>query len=207
MREMASRISTSRVPRRDSFQGSISSGYVRVVQLAPAQVDPGRGLMTFHVERTDYDPQDGFLYYVKFKPMLEMDKDEIHARIPVRVSISLSETGDIADLMFEVPKTCRTDHALTFFKVPSDATYVDPRIFVAMPGQNGDTVINAPAKLDLDLAGRIVGMEIHWSPSDHMPVTQEDELKQLQTSAADVAERDDQPSTTVVSQPVHRCDT
>lgn len=121
--------------------------------------------MAYRVERTEYDPQDGFLYYVAFKPTLELEKDEIHSRVAVEAGISLTETGDLADLSFELPKTCRSAMARTFFARPA-AEYVEPRVFIVMPDQSGDTVLKAPAKLDLDLAGRIVGMEIQWTPSD-----------------------------------------
>lgn len=121
--------------------------------------------MAYRVERTEYDPQDGFLYYVAFKPTLELEKDEIHDRVPVEAGISLTETGDIADLSFELPKSYRSALARTFIRQPA-ADYVEPRVFIAIPDQSGDTVLKAPAKLDLDLAGRIVGMEIQWTPSD-----------------------------------------
>jgi hypothetical protein len=49
------------------------------------------------------------------------------------------------------------------------ANYIEPRVFVAVPGFSGDTVVNAPAKLDIDLSGRIVGMEIQWQPEDFGP--------------------------------------
>jgi hypothetical protein len=42
--------------------------------------------------------------------------------------------------------------------------YVAPRIFIDFPGQSGDAVIKASANLDLDLAGRIMGMELLWTP-------------------------------------------
>jgi hypothetical protein len=121
--------------------------------------------MAYRVERTEYDPQDGFLYYVAFKPRLELEKDEIHTRVPLEAGISLTEKGDIADLSFELPKTCRSAVARTFITKPA-ADYLEPRVYIAMPDQSGDTVLKAPAKLDLDLAGRIVGMEIQWTPSD-----------------------------------------
>jgi hypothetical protein len=44
--------------------------------------------------------------------------------------------------------------------------YIEPRVLIAVPGFSGDAVMNAPAKLDLDLAGRIVGMEIKWQPGE-----------------------------------------
>lgn len=153
--------------------------------------------MSFRVERTEYDPQSGFLYYVSFKPTLELEKDEIHSRIPVETALSLSELGDIADLSFVLPKTCRSEHALTFVNRPGESQYVEPRIFIAMPEHSGDAVITAPAKLDLDIAGRIVGMEIHWAPSEKMAVTDEEQLAELQREAADVIEREEQPNTEI----------
>lgn len=120
--------------------------------------------MTFKIERTEYDPEDGFQYYLSFKPNLEIGTEEIKNRMAVEAAVSLSETGELADLTFILPKPCRNDHALTFLKREASAEYVEPHVFIAIPGSNGDAVVNAPAKLDLDLAGRIVGMEINWSP-------------------------------------------
>ena len=122
--------------------------------------------MTFRVERSQYDPQDGFLYYVAFKPNLEIETEQVHARMPVEAAVSVSETGDLADLTFLLPKTCRNDLALTFICKEPKAKFAENRVFVAIPGFNGDAVITAPAKLDLDVAGRIVGMEIQWSPEE-----------------------------------------
>ncbi len=121
--------------------------------------------MSFRVERSQYDPQDGFLYYVAFKPNLEIETEEVHARMPIEAAVSVSETGDIAHLSFVLPKTCRNDQAMTFIRKELTSC-VESRVFIAIPGYNGDAVVQAPAKLDLDLAGRIVGMEIHWSPED-----------------------------------------
>lgn len=121
--------------------------------------------MSFRVERSQYDPQNGFLYYVAFKPNLEIEAEEVHARMPIEAAVSVSETGDLADLSFVLPKTCRNEQAMTFIRKEL-TSYVEPRVFIAIPGYNGDALVKAPAKLDLDLAGRIVGMEIHWSPED-----------------------------------------
>jgi hypothetical protein len=134
--------------------------------LASVSMKRKYGSMTFRVERSQYDPQEGFLYYVAFKPNLEIEADEVHARMPVEAAVSVSETGDLADLTFVLPKTCRNDQALTFIKKEQMAGYAENRVFIAIPGYNGDAVVQAPAKLDLDLAGRIVGMEIQWSPED-----------------------------------------
>jgi hypothetical protein len=120
--------------------------------------------MPFKIERSEFDAEDGFLYYVSFKPYLQVSTDEIKTRMPVEAAISVSETGELADLTFELPKPCRNDLALQFIRNDTMADYIEPRVLIAVPGFNGDAVLNAPAKLDLDLAGRIVGMEIKWQP-------------------------------------------
>ena len=120
--------------------------------------------MPFKVERSEFTPEDGFLYYVSFKPHLQISTDEIQTRMPVEAAISVSETGELADLTFELPKPCRNDLALQFIRNDTMADYIEPRVLIAVPGFNGDSVLKAPAKLDLDRAGRIVGMEIQWQP-------------------------------------------
>jgi len=84
--------------------------------------------------------------------------------MPVEAAISVSETGELADLAFELPKPCRNDLALQFIRNDAMADYIEPKVLIAVPGFSGDAVLKAPAKLDLDRAGRIVGMEIQWQP-------------------------------------------
>ena len=87
--------------------------------------------------------------------------------MPVEAAISVSETGELADLAFELPKPCRNDLALQFIRNDTMADYIEPKVLIAVPGFSGDAVLKAPAKLDLDRAGRIVGMEIQWQPGTH----------------------------------------
>ena len=117
--------------------------------------------MVFQVERSPFDPESGFEYYICFKPESEVEGDEVRARISVDVGISLSETGDVADLAFMLPKICRNDHALSFLKRDPYANCVENRVFIAIPGLSGDAVLNVPATLELDQAGRIVAIEIN----------------------------------------------
>ncbi len=118
--------------------------------------------MPIQVERGNLDPQDGrYQYYVGFKGNTSREQAEVHVRVPVEVAVSVSETGDLADLSFEVPKKYRNDVALTFIRQETPhVNYVDPRVFVAIPGASGDAVLSAVANLELDAAGRIIGMDI-----------------------------------------------
>ncbi|HMK30620.1 MAG TPA: hypothetical protein VK473_13110 [Terriglobales bacterium] len=128
-------------------------------------VDP-RSDMSIQVERSEFDPSVGFQYYVYFKPHMEEEGGHVHSRMPIETAVSVSESGDLADFTFEVPKPCRSDHALSFIRKHKGVNYVAPRLFIDFPGLNGDAVVRASAHLDLDLAGRIVGMEILWSPPE-----------------------------------------
>ncbi|MDR3764827.1 MAG: hypothetical protein P4M01_12100 [Acidobacteriota bacterium] len=121
--------------------------------------------MSVRVERAGYDPENGFLYYVVFKPNLELGEDEVFAREDVEVSVSLSETGDLADLSFVVPKMLRSMQALSFICAEDTGRYVEPHAFVTVPGISGDSVVSIPGRLELDQAGRIVGMAMQWQPS------------------------------------------
>ncbi len=120
--------------------------------------------MPIQVDRDDFDLRDGFRYYVSFKPHA-LDHDDPHARVPVEVAISVCENGDLADMSFELPKYCRTDQALAFIQQQEEARFVSPRVFVVRPGCSGDAVISALGHLEMDLAGRIIGMEIQWAPT------------------------------------------
>jgi|HubBroStandDraft_6_1064221.scaffolds.fasta_scaffold126826_2 hypothetical protein len=117
--------------------------------------------MAFQVDRSAFDPESGFEYYICFKPPVEVEGDEVQSRISIEASVSVSETGDVADLCFIVPKACRNDYALSYLKRDPSVNCVENRVFIAIPGLNGDAVFNAPATLELDHGGRIVAIEIN----------------------------------------------
>ena len=120
--------------------------------------------MSIQVEKSGFDPTVGFQYYLYFKPHMNEDGGDVRQRIPVDVAVSLSESGEIADCSFELPKTLRNDRSMAFLRGHNGVNYIAPRIFIDFPGQSGDAVIKAAANLDLDLSGRIMGMELLWSP-------------------------------------------
>ena len=121
--------------------------------------------MAIHVQRTEFDEHSGYQYYVAFNSNGTLEEEEVQERVPVEVAASLCENGDLADFSFEVPKTCRSETACEFLNASENARYVEPRVYVTMPGLSGDTVVAAPGRLELDFAGRIIGMEIRWSPA------------------------------------------
>ena len=116
-----------------------------------------------NVERSEFDPDEGRCqYYVLLKPNACKEEVEVHLRVPVEVGLSVSETGELADLSFIVPKKYRNENALSFLNSHRDsASYVDPRVFISIPGCSGDSVLTAAANLEVDVAGRIVGVDIH----------------------------------------------
>jgi hypothetical protein len=117
--------------------------------------------MAFQVDRSPFDPESGFEYYICFKPAKEVDGDEVRARVSIEAAISLSENGDVADLAFMLPKDCRSDNALCYLKRDPYASCVENRVFIALPGLSGDAVLRVPATLELDQAGRIVAIELN----------------------------------------------
>jgi len=120
--------------------------------------------MSIQVEKSDFDPTVGFQYYLYFKPHMNEDGGDVRQRIPVEVAVSLSEGGEIADCSFELPKMLRNDRSMAFLQRQDGVNYIAPRIFIDFPGHSGDAVIKAAANLDLDISGRIMGMELLWSP-------------------------------------------
>ncbi|MGH8458457.1 MAG: hypothetical protein ACRESV_03825 [Nevskiales bacterium] len=127
--------------------------------------------MYVQVERTDVDPGTGRCrYYVSLKPEMSREDSEARVRIAVEAAISVSETGDLADVSFVVPKKYRNQQALSFVSKLSKNTlgakqaqgtvsYVAPRVFIAVPGYHGDSVFAVPANLEVDAAGRIIALE------------------------------------------------
>ncbi|HVZ61384.1 MAG TPA: hypothetical protein VG892_11420 [Terriglobales bacterium] len=127
----------------------------------PAPLSP----LAIHVDRSNYDPEEGYEYHVCFSPN-GVAEDDVNFRLPVEVAASIGETGELADLSFELPKGYRGDESLAFVRRYPNAQYVEPRIFVVFPKINGDTVIAATGRLEMDSAGRMIGMEITWSPPE-----------------------------------------
>jgi hypothetical protein len=117
--------------------------------------------MAFQVDRSQFDPDSGFEYYICFKPENQVQGDEVQSRVSVVASVSLTETGDIADLSFVLPKNCRSDYSLSFLKMDATALCVENRVFISLPGMSGDAVMNVPATLELDNSGRVVAIELN----------------------------------------------
>ena len=116
--------------------------------------------MAINVKRGNFDPEDGsFQYELQFKSVV--DDDEVQSSVSVEVAFSVSENGELADLTFMVPKSVRNDQAMKFLRQERNASFVDSRMFIVMPGTSGDTVLRAPAQLELDSAGRIVSLKIN----------------------------------------------
>jgi hypothetical protein len=118
--------------------------------------------MSIQVERSNFDLEEGRCqYYVLLKPNVSKEEVGVQTRVPLEVAVSVSENGDLADVSFIVPKKYRSDQGLTYLKKEPGVSYVDPRVFLAIPGFSGDSVFNVPANLEVDAAGRIVGLDIH----------------------------------------------
>ncbi len=117
--------------------------------------------MAFQVDRSAFDPESGFEYYICFKPESQVEGDEVRSRISLQIGVSVTETGDIADLSFMLPKACRSEFAMSYLLRDPSVTCVENRVFVSIPGLNGDAVLEAPGTVELDSAGRIVAVEIN----------------------------------------------
>jgi hypothetical protein len=122
--------------------------------------------MAISVQRDAFDDNFGFCYYVSFKPALPGEEagEDVCARVPVETKLSLSETGDLADFSFVLPKPCRSELAITFIRRQQEARISSPQVHIAVPGTPGDALTDAVGSLELDLAGRIIGMSINWIP-------------------------------------------
>jgi hypothetical protein len=120
--------------------------------------------MSLRVARGDYNPeQDRFQFYVSFKPALDPTAEErgANVRYKIDVALSVTETGELADLAFSLPKPCCNNKSLQYVAGTDSASVVAERVFVTVPGLNGDSVFQAKASLEIDHAGRIIGLEIN----------------------------------------------
>ena len=117
--------------------------------------------MAIRIDRGDFDPKNGrFRYFVKFSGA-DVEEGDVCLRVPVEVAVSVSETGELADVAFQLPKTCRSDTALALLRGDPTASQVDSRVFISVPGLSGDTVLSSAAELQVDSAGRILAVSIH----------------------------------------------
>jgi hypothetical protein len=120
--------------------------------------------MSLRVARGVYNPEkERFHYYVSFKPTLDPTDDErdIEGSHSVEVAISVTETGELADVAFSLPEPCRGRRSLEYLSRTHSATLVDEKVFITIPGMNGDSVLQGKGTLELDAAGRIMGLEIN----------------------------------------------
>lgn len=119
--------------------------------------------MSLRVARGVFNPEkDRFHFYVAFKPTLDPTADErgVESSFDVDVAVSITETAELADLAFTLPDRCRTARCLEYITRTYSASVVDGRVFVTVPGLSGDSVLAADGVLELDGAGKIIGIEI-----------------------------------------------
>lgn len=122
--------------------------------------------MSLRVARGVYNPEtDRFHFYVSFKPTLDptatSEDRGVESSFPVEVAVSITETGELADLAFALPDFCRNHRCLDYISRTHSASVVEGRVFVTVPGLNGDTVLAADGNLEMDGAGKIIGVEIN----------------------------------------------
>lgn len=120
--------------------------------------------MSLRVARGVYNPEkERFHYYVSFKPTLDPTEEEraVEQSYAVDVALSVTETGELADVAFSLPASLLNRRCLEYLTRTSSANLVDERVFVTVPGLNGDSVLQGRGNLEIDSAGRIMGLEIN----------------------------------------------
>jgi hypothetical protein len=122
--------------------------------------------MPIVVQRSNFDEASGYEYHVCFDRSGKCEEDRVQLRVPVEVAVSIGETGELADFSFEIPKGFRSYEALSLIRGHANSQYVEPRVFVVFPGINGDTVLLASGRLEMDSSGRVIGIQINWSPEE-----------------------------------------
>ncbi len=119
--------------------------------------------MSLRVARGVYNPErERFHYYVSFKPTLDPTEEDRGAdtSYPIDVALSITETGELADLAFSLPERARTRRSLEYLSRTVSASIVNERVFITVPDLNGDSVLEGRGKLELDGFGRVIGLEI-----------------------------------------------
>lgn len=119
--------------------------------------------MSLRVARGVFNPEkERFHFYVSFKPTLDPTAEErgVESSYLVDVALSVTETGELADLAFSLPEPCRTPRCLEYISRTHSVSVVEGRVFVTVPGLNGDSVFAADGVVELDGAGKIIGVEV-----------------------------------------------
>src|ERR1700732_139336 len=119
--------------------------------------------MSLRVARGVFNPEkERFHYYVSFKPTLDPTEEErgAEARHKINVAVSVTETGELAALAFTLPQSCCNHQSLQYVRRSDSASVVEDRVFVVVPGMNGDSVLEVHGTLEIDGAGKIMGLEI-----------------------------------------------
>ena len=119
--------------------------------------------MSLRVARGVFNPEkERFHYYVSFKPTLDPTEEQrdVEASHRIDVAVSVTETGELADLTFTLPEACCNKQSLQYVTRTDSASVVNDRVFVVVPGMNGDSVLEAHGTLEIDGAGKIMGLEI-----------------------------------------------
>jgi hypothetical protein len=119
--------------------------------------------MSLRIARGVYNPEkDRFHYYVSFKPTLDPTTEERGAgqSYLINVALSVTETGELADLTFSLPENARNRRSLEYLSRTASASVVNERVFITVPDLSGDSVLEGRGNLELDGFGRIIGLEI-----------------------------------------------
>ena len=116
------------------------------------------------IARGVYDPEkDTFHYYVSFKPTLDPTTEErgVERSYPVEVALSVTETGELADVAFTLPQSLCNRRCREYLSRTHSANVVAEKVFLTVPGLSGDSVLEGVGSMELDAAGRIMGLEIN----------------------------------------------
>src|SRR2546423_10168470 len=121
--------------------------------------------MSLRVARGTFNPEKGPLhFYVAFKPTLDPTAEQrgVEASFPIDVAVSVTETGELADLAFSLPKLCFTNKdSLMFLQRTDSASVIEERVFVTVPRLDGGFVFEASARLEIVGGRRIICLGIN----------------------------------------------
>ena len=99
-----------------------------MAQLPPNMIKNPFYFMSLRVARGVYNPEkDRFHFYVSFKPTLDPTDDErgVEGSHSVEVALSVTETGELADVAFSLPEPCRSRRSLEYLNRTHSATLIE----------------------------------------------------------------------------------
>src|SRR5258708_37844146 len=107
--------------------------------------------MSVRIARGIYNPEkERIHFYVAFKPALDPTADDrgAEASYPVDGALSVTETGELADIAVKLPKPGCNTKSVMFRQTTDSDIVIDEKVYATVPGLNSAPVLITKAHRD-----------------------------------------------------------